>query len=85
MIFFLIANAWTVSGTNNPNRSILNGNFTGELELPSQENDEILNRVDLLEKEVKGRDTEIRDLNDRVDLNYFRNSHRIRFDCSCEL
>jgi len=34
--------------------------------VPCQENDEITNRMDQLEKEVKGRDTEIRDLNDRV-------------------
>jgi hypothetical protein len=36
------------------------------LDLPNQDNTEIVTRVDQLEKEVKGRDAEIRGLNDRV-------------------
>jgi hypothetical protein len=59
-------NAWTISNTSNPGRSVINGSFSGELDLPGQDNNEITNRVDQLEKEVKGRDTEIRELNDRV-------------------
>jgi hypothetical protein len=34
--------------------------------VPCQDNTEITGRVDQLEKEVKGRDAEIRELNDRV-------------------
>ena len=45
---------------------MINGSFSGELDLPNADNTEINNRVDQLEKEVKGRDAEIRDLNDRV-------------------
>ncbi len=41
--------------------------------MPCQDNMDITNRVDQLEKEVKGRDTEIRELNDRVNffVHYF--------------
>ncbi|CAF1083139.1 unnamed protein product [Rotaria magnacalcarata] len=60
-------NAWTLnSNTSNVGRSIINGNFTGELDVPCPDNTEITNRVDQLEKEVKGRDAEIRELNDRL-------------------
>lgn len=58
-------NAWTVT-TNQAGRSVISGSFSGELDLPNADNTEITNRVDQLEKEIKGRDTEIRDLNDRV-------------------
>jgi len=61
-----LANAWTITCTSNPGRSIINGNFTGELDISGQDNTEITNRVEQLEKEVKGRDTEIRELTDRV-------------------
>ncbi|CAF2782535.1 unnamed protein product [Rotaria sp. Silwood2] len=60
------ANAWTINNTSNPGRGVINGNFSGELEVPCQDNSEITNRVDQLEKEVKGRDAEIRELNDRL-------------------
>jgi len=62
----VIANAWTITSTSNPARSIINGSFTGELDVIGQDNTEITNRVDQLEKEVKGRDTEIRELTDKV-------------------
>jgi hypothetical protein len=45
---------------------MINGSFSGELDILGQDNTEITNRVDQLEKEVKGRDTEIRELTDRV-------------------
>ncbi len=61
-----IANAWTITSTSNPGRSIINGSFSGELDILGQDNTEITNRVDQLEKEVKGRDAEIRELTDRV-------------------
>jgi hypothetical protein len=61
-----IANAWTITATTNGGRSIINGSFSGELDIPNQDNTEIINRVDQLEKEVKGRDAEIRGLTDRV-------------------
>ena len=38
------------------------------MEIPSPDNSEITNRVDQLEKEVKSRDTEIRQLTDRVNI-----------------
>ncbi|CAF1098112.1 unnamed protein product [Rotaria sordida] len=60
------SNAWTINNTSNPGRSVINGSFSGELEVPCQDNNEITNRVDQLEKEVKGRDAEIRELNDRL-------------------
>jgi hypothetical protein len=69
----ILANAWTVSNTSNPGRSVINGSFSGELDLPSHDNTEITNRVDQLEKEVKGRDAEIRELNDRVNISFKRN------------
>jgi hypothetical protein len=77
----ILANAWTVSSTSNPGRSVINGSFTGELDLPSQDNNEITNRVDQLEKEVKGRDAEIRELNDRVNI-FFLFKLIILFYCS---
>jgi hypothetical protein len=52
---------------------VINGNFNGELDLPSQDNFDIPNRADQLEKEVKGRDTEIRELNDRVNISFYSN------------
>lgn len=58
-------NAWTVT-TNQAGRSVICGSFSGELDLPNTDNTEISNRVDQLEKEIKGRDAEIRDLNERV-------------------
>ena len=61
-----IANAWTITATTQGGRSMINGRFSGELDLPNQDNTEIITRVDQLEKEVKGRDAEIRGLNDRV-------------------
>ncbi|CAF4721367.1 unnamed protein product [Rotaria sp. Silwood1] len=63
---FVRSNAWTISNTSNPGRGVINGNFSGELEVPCQDNSEITNRVDQLEKEVKGRDAEIRELTDRL-------------------
>ncbi len=63
---YIIANAWTINCTSNAGRSIINGSFSGELDIQGQDNTEITNRVDQLEKEVKGRDTEIRELTDRV-------------------
>jgi hypothetical protein len=65
-----IANGWTITGTSNPGRSIINGSFSGELDISGQDNTEITNRIDQLEKEVKGRDAEIRELTDRV-INFF--------------
>lgn len=62
----LSENAWTISATSNANRSVINGSFSGELDLPSSDNNDLTTRVDQLEKEVKGRDAEIRELNDRV-------------------
>ncbi|CAF4026951.1 unnamed protein product, partial [Rotaria sp. Silwood2] len=62
----VVPNAWTINNTSNPGRGVINGNFSGELEVPCQDNSEITNRVDQLEKEVKGRDAEIRELNDRL-------------------
>ncbi|CAF0869380.1 unnamed protein product [Didymodactylos carnosus] len=66
------ANAWA-NGVNvntqqngSNTRSYVSGSFTGELDLPQQNDNEITNRVTQLEKEVKGRDTEIRDLTDRL-------------------
>ena len=47
---------------------MINGSFSGELDLPATDNNELVNRVDQLEKEVKGRDVEIRELTDRVNL-----------------
>jgi hypothetical protein len=67
----ILENAWTISSTSNPGRSIINGNFSGELDLPSQDNTDITNRIDQLEKEVKGRDAEIRELNERVNFFFF--------------
>ena len=61
-----IANAWTITSTSNPGRSIINGSFSGEVDITGQDNTEITNRVDQLEKEVKGRDAEIRELTARV-------------------
>jgi hypothetical protein len=69
----ILANAWTISSTSNPGRSVLNGNFSAELDVPSHDNTEITNRVDQLEREVKGRDAEIRELNDRVNIFFKRN------------
>ncbi len=63
---FDIANAWTITNPINNNRSIISGSFSGELDIPNQDNKELTNRVDQLEKEVKSRDTQIRDLTDRV-------------------
>jgi hypothetical protein len=45
---------------------MINGSFSGQLDIIGQDNTEITNRVDQLEREVKGRDTEIRELTDRV-------------------
>ena len=64
----ILENAWTINGTTNLNRSVINGSFSGELDLPATDNNELVNRVDQLEKEVKGRDVEIRELTDRVNL-----------------
>jgi hypothetical protein len=60
------ANAWTITSTSNGGRSIINGSFSGEVDIPGQDNAEIINRVDQLEKEIKGRDAEIRELTARV-------------------
>ncbi|CAF1184945.1 unnamed protein product [Adineta steineri] len=59
-------NAWTINSTSNNSRNMINGSFVGELDISSHDNMEITNRVDQLEKEVKGRDAEIRGLNDRL-------------------
>ncbi|CAF3734268.1 unnamed protein product [Adineta steineri] len=59
-------NAWTINSTSNNGRNMINGSFVGELDISSHDNMEITNRVDQLEKEVKGRDAEIRGLNDRL-------------------
>jgi len=64
---FILANAWTIT-TTNTGRSIINGSFSGELDISGQDNTEIVNRVDQLEKEVKGRDMQIKELNDKVDF-----------------
>ncbi|CAF0940971.1 unnamed protein product [Adineta ricciae] len=61
-----ITNAWTITSTGNPNRSLINGSFCGEVDLTGQDNTEIINRVDQLEKEVKGRDGQIRELTNKV-------------------
>lgn len=64
-IRFLSANAWTISSNNN--RGTINGSFSADLDIPpSADTTEIVTRVDQLEREVKGRDTEIRQLNERV-------------------
>jgi hypothetical protein len=60
------ANAWTCTTTSNQGRNMINGSFSGQLDIIGQDNTEITNRVDQLEREVKGRDTEIRELTDRV-------------------
>ena len=60
---FLTANAWTISSTN---RGTINGSFSADLDIPPAETTDLSNRVDQLEKEVKRRDTEIRELNERV-------------------
>ncbi|CAF3381915.1 unnamed protein product [Rotaria sp. Silwood1] len=59
-------NAWTITSTSNPSRTLINGNFTGELDISGQDNSEITNRVGQLEKEVKGREAEIRELTDKL-------------------
>ncbi|CAF2530410.1 unnamed protein product [Rotaria sp. Silwood2] len=59
-------NAWTITSTSNPGRSLINGSFSGELDISGQDNTEITNRVGQLEKEVKGREAEIRELTDRL-------------------
>lgn len=66
-----IANAWTFTTSTNAGRTIINGSFSGELDLPNQDNTDITNRVSQLEKEVKGRDAEIRDLTERVRNKFF--------------
>ena len=40
----VFSNAWTV---NSPTRAVVNGSFSGELDLPPGETDDITNRVDL--------------------------------------
>ncbi|CAF0920949.1 unnamed protein product [Rotaria sordida] len=60
-------NAWTITAsTSNAGRTLINGSFTGELDISDQDNSEINNRVGQLEKEVKGREGEIRELTDRL-------------------
>ncbi|CAF0834646.1 unnamed protein product [Didymodactylos carnosus] len=66
------ANAW-VNGMNTntqqnglSTRSYVSGSFNGELDISQQNDNEITNRVTQLEKEVKVRDMEIRDLTDRL-------------------
>lgn len=66
IIVLAITNAWTITSTGNPNRSIINGSFSGEVDLTGQDNTEIISRVDQLEKEVKGRDGQIRELTNKV-------------------
>ncbi|UJR35066.1 hypothetical protein I4U23_027842 [Adineta vaga] len=61
-----ITNAWTLTNTSNPNRSLINGSFCGEVDITGQDNTEIINRVDQLEKEIKGRDGHIRELTNKV-------------------
>ena len=57
---------------------MINGSFSGELDLPASDNNDLTNRVDQLEKEVKGRDAEIRELNDRVNiLDFYRIDHLV--------
>ena len=63
---FNLGNAWTISNLSNNGRSVINGNFTGELDISTHDTSDITNRVDLLEREVKGRDADIRGINDRV-------------------
>lgn len=48
------------------NRSLINGSFVGEVDVGCPDTSDLTNRVDQLEREVKGRDDEIRHLNDRV-------------------
>ena len=56
-------NAWTT----NPSRTgIINGSFIGEVDVTGPDTSDLNTRVDQLEREVKGRDTEIRQLTDRV-------------------
>ena len=76
----LSENAWTISATSNLNRSVINGSFSGELDLPASDNNDLITRVDQLEKEVKGRDAEIRELNDRVNIT---NSRRFSIISLC--
>jgi hypothetical protein len=52
--------------TGSPSRNIINGSFVGEVELNNDETIELNTRVDQLEREVRGRDAEIRQLTDRV-------------------
>lgn len=60
-------NAWTT----NPSRtSIINGSFIGEVDVTGPDTSDLNTRVDQLEREVKGRDTEIRQLTDRVRKQY---------------
>ncbi|CAF0944733.1 unnamed protein product [Adineta ricciae] len=60
------SNAWTINHSSNNGRSVINGNFTGELDISTHDTSDITNRVDLLEREVKGRDADIRGINDRL-------------------
>lgn len=63
---FVHPNAWTITATTNSGRSIINGSFSGEVDISGQDNTEIVNRVEQLEKEVKGRDVQIQGLNDKL-------------------
>lgn len=78
---FVLANAWTTSQPlTNPSRSFINGSFVGELDVNGADTSELTTRVDQLEKEVKGRDAEIRHLNERVKIKSKRNIFLRSFD-----
>ena len=66
LINIFVVNAWTITSTVNPNRSIINGSFVGELDVTPPDTTELTSRVEQLEREVKGRDAEIRQLTERV-------------------
>ena len=78
----VLGNAWTT----NPHQSIITGSFIGEVDVSGADTSELNNRVGQLEREVKGRDNEIRQLTDRVRrerLSFLR--HRFLSSSSFEL
>ena len=75
-----LGNAWTTSQpvTTSQSRSFINGSFVGELDVNGPDTTELTSRVDQLEREVKGRDAEIRHLNERVTANVVSKNKIIR-------
>ena len=82
-----LGNAWTTSQpvTTSQSRSFINGSFVGELDVNGPDTTELTNRVDLLEREVKGRDAEIRQLNERVTAKVVLNNQTMSPSISVEI